>query len=364
MKIIQLTYALGSGGAERVVIDLSNELARRGHQVVVCAILDLNINPIFSFNLASLSSNIRYVNLHQLEGFHFSKLKVIQDFILQEKPDVVHCHLNNLPYIFNLAYSHREIRFVYTLHNIATKASGPKYQYPLNKFFFKRNLIIPVSISTVCQKSYEDLYNLNNSVCIANGRAKLSPSSSYKEVEKRINGLKKSSNTKVFVHVARFDEQKNQDLLIDAFNVLHRDNIDFLLIVVGADFDSPQAKPLRERACDRIVFEGVKSNVADYLLCSQAFCLTSKYEGLPISLLEAISCGCIPICTPVGGIPDVIVDGKNGYLSEDLSLEKYVKKLRSFIEGNAIRSGDLILEFEENYSIEVTVDKYLQIYQK
>ena len=39
---------------------------------------------------------------------------------------------------------------------------------------------------------------------------------------------------------------------------------------------------------------------------SDAFCLTSVYEGLPISLLEAISCGCVPVCTPVGGITEVV----------------------------------------------------------
>ena len=71
-----------------------------------------------------------------------------------------------------------------------------------------------------------------------------------------------------------------------------------------------------------VYFLGKVTNVSDYLLCADAFVLTSIFEGLPISLLEALSAGVIPVCTPVGGIINIVT--KNiGFLSEDVSKDAY-----------------------------------------
>ena len=67
MKIIQLVYALGPGGAEHVALDLANELYRRGHQVIVCAILDLSINiDIYTYGIKYLSDGVRSVSYTHL----------------------------------------------------------------------------------------------------------------------------------------------------------------------------------------------------------------------------------------------------------------------------------------------------------
>ena len=52
-----------------------------------------------------------------------------------------------------------------------------------------------------------------------------------------------------------------------------------------------------------------------------AYALCSSYEGMPISLIEAIGVGCIPVCTPVGGIVDVVHNGENGFLSDGIGEE-------------------------------------------
>ena len=114
----------------------------------------------------------------------------------------------------------------------------------------------------------------------------------------------------------------------DAFNELDRRGSDFVLLVLGDGFDQGAGAGLKTRACEKIHFLGLKNNVADYLYCSNAFCLTSIFEGLPISLLEAMACGVIPICTNIGGVPDVVQDGRNGYLS-DVTDKDYINELFS-----------------------------------
>ena len=60
----------------------------------------------------------------------------------------------------------------------------------------------------------------------------------------------------------------------------------------------------------KIFFLGLKKNVGDYLNNSHAFILSSLNEAMPISLIEALACRCIPLSTPVSGSVDIIQNGK------------------------------------------------------
>ena len=95
---------------------------------------------------------------------------------------------------------------------------------------------------------------------------------------------------------------KNQKVLIKAFNRLSVKNKSVVLLIIGDNYDSHLGSELQQISNESIIFLGQKHNIADYYLNSDAFCLTSTNEGMPITLIEALACGCVPICTPVGGI--------------------------------------------------------------
>ena len=357
MKILELIYSLSSGGGERFVVDLSNELAKRGNDVTICMLLD-DQEPRLTFNRQFIANNVKFHAMKFTTGFSFSKMKKVEDYILKEMPDIVHCHLNVIPYIFRFAYKHREIKFYHTLHSIASEASGSKYQYHINKYFYSHNIIRPITISRECQLSYNRFYKLDNAPCIDNGRSSVKPSENIEKVKLEIISYKAHDFTPVFIHVARCHPSKNQDLLIDSFNELNKKGYDYVLLIIGNGYDSQGGQKLKEKSCSKIYFLGEKNNVGDYLLCSDAFCLTSFYEGLPISLLEALSCGVTPICTSVGGISDVITDGKTGYLA-DVEFESYLKAIQRFYT-KKISKDKLIKYFTENFSVEVCCSKYLE----
>jgi glycosyltransferase involved in cell wall biosynthesis len=205
------------------------------------------------------------------------------------------------------------------------------------------------------------LYHLNNDPDIDNGTAPTFRTAQFESVKSEVEAMKRTLNSRVFIHVARFDAQKNQNLLIDAFNELNKRGVDFLLLVLGPRFDTSEAQPLVAKACDRIKFLGVKSNVADYLYCAEAFCLSSNFEGLPISLIEALSAGLILTCTPVGGIPDVIEDGVIGYLSEDVSLDAYVEAIERYLK-DGLSPERNIDYFNANFTMSQCAKKYLAVY--
>lgn len=359
MKIIELIYSLSSGGGERFVVDLSNELAKRGNDVTICMLLD-DTDSHLSFNRQFIADNVKFHAMGFSSGFSLFKVKRIEDYILSEQPDVVHCHLNVIPYIFRLAYSYRNIHFFHTLHSIASKASGSKYQYIANKYFYSHGLIKPITISKQCLESYINLYKQKDVVYVNNGCATVRPTLHIGSVREEILDLKRGKDIPVFIHVARCSKEKNQELLIESFNNLNAEKIEFILMIIGNGYDSDLGERLKKQACNKIFFLGEKNNVGDYLLCSDAFCLTSFYEGLPISLLEALSCGVTPICTAVGGIPDVITDSKTGYLAET-SIESYLNAVKCFI--NKKLSKDYLIDyFNKNFSMTVCAEKYERLF--
>lgn len=359
MKIIQLIYSLTSGGGERFVVDLSNELANLGQDVTICILRDDN-NPRFGFNKQFIKPNVKFHSLKMEPGFSLSRVKQVCQYITSENPDILHCHLNVIPYIFPIAVTNKKIKIFHTLHNIAEETSNGNFQKLLNRYFYKKR-IQPVTISKECQISYNKYYKLNNAPYIDNGRAKIIKSVHFSDVKEEVYSYKQNECTPIFIHIARFAKQKNQDLLIDSFNQLNKEGYDFSLMIIGNGFQKKGAEALKEKACEKIHFLGEKNNIGDYLMCSNAFCLSSDFEGLPITLLEALSVGITPICSAVGGIPDVIKDGEYGYLSDEQTVESYTNTIKRFFK-KPIEQNKLQKLFKEKYSMEICAKKYLELY--
>lgn len=363
MKIIQLVYNLGSGGAEKFVVNLSNELSSRGYDVEICALnTDEGDIELRSFNIRFIGKGVKYHSLgFKKPGFSLRKVIAVCKYLRRSKADIVHCHLNVIPFIYPLALFSR-IRFVHTIHSVAAHATGKGLQFYSDKLFYRIGKIKPVAISEECRKSFDDLLRVNP-VCIENGSVSIAPSQKYNEVKREIESYCPSDKTIRFIHVARLSKEKRQEVLVEAFNRLEAKGVDFVLLVLGAYYDSPDGKKLKENACSRIHFLGMKPNVGDYLLESDAFCLTSEYEGLPISLLEALSAGCTPVCTPAGGVCDVVEDGVYGYLSDGFGVADYLNALNRYVS-NPISRNKLSEYFDNNFSMSVCAGKYIGIYEE
>lgn len=250
-----------------------------------------------------------------------------------------------------MALFHKGIRFIHTIHNIAEHASGGKFQRHINKFFYKSRRIVPVTISKICQQSFERFYHLSGIARIDNGCPITGKTSRFNDVKKEIDSYRTDSETKVFLHVARCDPQKNQTLLIESFNRLNSKGFNFALLCIGVGFDSDKGKELQKSACSKIHFLGAKDNVGDYLYNANAFCLSSSLEGLPISLIEAMACGVPPICTPVRGILNIITNEETGYLSKDTDLDSYVNAILKALS-HPLNKDHIMKYYDANFTIE------------
>ncbi len=359
--------ALGWGGAQVFCIQMCNELVKYpGYEVTLVSMY--HHNPAKHLPLEMLDKNVKFVTLGKRKGPDLKIFSRIYKLLNELKPDVVHTHLHSGYYCF-LAYSKMKdhlFKKIHTFHNLV-KQDAPWYGRIAYKYFFKNEIIQPVSISDEVHKSALKEYEGCKIVQINNGSDPVKPSPLFNEAEAAINKLKKNSATKVLVNVARISKQKNQQLLLECMATLQKKNVNAIAIILG-DYVADNKKiydALIAQKPDNVHFLGQVKNVSDYLLNSDAFVLSSIFEGLPISLLESLSAGVVPVCTPVGGLINIVTKDI-GYLSADVSYNSYLAALKAWLEApqqhlQQLQNNGRAL-YKKAFSMESCVVKYNQLY--
>ena len=361
MKILQLTSSLGGGGAERIAVSLCNRYAvNKDNEIVFVSILDDSV-PENVLYLGELSPRVRLINLHCKTGLHIKAIWRLFKIISRERPDIVHSHVHVTSLILPVIIL-GGIHFFNTIHTLPERhdANAGIIKKILTHYLFKNNKVRPITISETCHKSYCKTYKIQNDICIPNGSEPLRTTEELGLVKKEIDALKKNSDTTVFIHVGRNHPVKNHGRLFNTFLRLEADGFKFILIVLGNDYDSWEAKLKDSKS---VFLLGSKKNVGDYMAQAEFFVLSSDFEGLPMTLLEAMSMGVIPISTPAGGVVDVIKDGVTGYLSESFDDDTFYRKVKKAIaEKGHITSVTIKSYYEKHYSMETCAKRYYQTY--
>lgn len=366
MKIIEVVFSLSPGGAERFVVDLSNEFVNQGHEVTLLTLKDdKKDTERRQFYRFDLSDKVEYRNLGLKDGFKIKSPFVIYKALKHIKPDIVHINGRNCSKFCILAILMllKDVRFYVTIHNDMNRYGNLFYRLLFNTLG-RWNLMHFVAISGT---NFQDLTKMHPYVdahCIVNGRAPIKPSELFEEVKKEVDTYKHDSNTKIILHVARLSPQKNQQLLIDAFRRLEQLKVNAVLLIIGDGFDSAEGKSLLEKGGKNIHYLGVRKNIGDYHLCSDIFTLSSMFEGMPITLLEASLVGIPAVCTPVCGAVDIIENGKNGYISKDFTLDEYVTALCMAIDNNEQQKKNAKeMSFKSPYTIHECANRYSSLFQ-
>ena len=213
--------------------------------------------------------------------------------------------------------------------------------------------------------SFKAFYG-RNAVLINNGRSVDSSIEISNDVRDEITGYKKSDKTKIIIQLARFQSQKNIPMMARVANRLYSEGYDFSLLFIGSTENKPIVDEVKSMMppCAHIL--GERNNPLEYLKEADAFALSSLFEGMPISLLEALAVGAVPVCTPVGGIPNAVIDGENGFLSTDNKEASYYEAMKRFLETDMETLNTMSLKAKQSfapYSMEECAGKYLQLYK-
>ena len=328
MKILEVIPCLSPGGAERFVVDLCNEMSRT-EDVTLLSLKSLTIGNN-GFYLYEVCERVKVEEMNLKDGFHISYPLKVWRKIRSLQPDIVHFHLAGKYCILITMLHSDKIKVFQTIHNDIRNSYSSGFNSLQIKTLGRLGKLNYITISKTNFDDFCRIYPGVSNTLIYNGRNLLCKTDKFPLIKEKINKLKQNKDCLVLLHIARCTEQKNQQLLIKAFNHWIVNEANAILLMIGDGFNSDYGKALQKEACKQIVFLGTTSNVADYMYCSDAFILSSNYEGMPITAIESLLTGLPILSTPVCGVVDVVRHGQNGLLSEDWSEESFVKMLDTY----------------------------------
>lgn len=300
-KIMFVCQSLGSGGAERVVSVLSKALDKTEYQIFILA---MNSREA----AYSIEQTVRVlVPEKTIKGGNAGKLQriaTIRKEITRNNIDVVIAFSHYNAMFSVLAASGLKVRVIGSERNDPAQIQNRKVINIL------RNVLYSKLDCLVCQTNDAKAFFSDNiqkkSVIIMNPISDDLPAPFEGEREKRI------------VTFCRLDKQKNIPMLIDAFEKLYQKHAEYVLDIYG---DGPE----KENLIKYIEEKGLRSAIHLHPFCkdihnqvrkASAFALSSNYEGLSNSMIEAMAIGLPTVVTdcPCGGAKMVIEDGVNGIL--------------------------------------------------
>ena len=326
MRIVEVIPQLSSGGGERFVVDLCNDLSKQ-HDVMLIVFFDGGEN---SFYASEICDRVKVVSMHKKPGVDFMLPFRLRRVIHSFHPDVVHSHLRAINYVSISALTSRIVH-CHTVHNAAEKEAGGFFSRIVRRLLFRSKRVQPITISAESHRSFVDFYGIDAPM-IFNGR---DVPSEITPAEKAVNDIaqwRTTDHTRIIINLARIMREKRQGLIARVCRRLNDEGYDFTMIFMGRDTDKNVMKEIEAANCPRAFWVGTRTNPLDYLSLADAYCLLSEYEGMPISLIEALGTYAVPVCTPVGGIVDVVSDGNNGFLASDISEEACYKALKRFLD--------------------------------
>lgn len=326
MKIVHFISSLAAGGAEIYVKDLSIYMAKMGHDIKIFYLdraQDTGRSQDFEakFKKELLDNGIEAIHCPLRLSFNVlfnahSFYKKINDL----NPDLVHFHLK-IPLIYGVLI--RNYRILYTHHNIRFKLPKMLFKY------FDTFVSEYVGISDLCAQALQERTR-KNVIRIDNG---------VDSRKFRGSDLPKEGSILKLVSVGSLIEQKNHEFLVDVICKIKDRDIILQIAGEGPFRTEIENKIKREDLCKKVKLLGNVSDMASLYSSSDIFVMSSRWEGLPISQIEAAMSGLPMIVTNVGGCAEVVNRLKNGVVIDELSVEKFAEGLIYLIDDEHYRKS-------------------------
>lgn len=344
------------GGAQTHLMSLSTMLAEEGHDVFI--LHGGKLHEAYHIK----NPRITFITVvHLIHPLHpIEDIKAIQEVRKRFRllrPDIVAVHSSKAGTVGRIAAKSMHIPSVFTAHGWSfTEGVSPKKQqlYRLIEKFLAKQTDAIIAVSN---------YDANLAQ-----EARINPKYGLHVVHNGIEKRTRSSTirNKNIVMVARFQAPKRQDLLLQAFALLEDKEV--TLTFIG---DGPTKKEVEKLAetlgvKEQVIFKGDQQDVKGYLEEASIFVLMSNFEGLPISIIEAMAAGLPIIASNVGGVQELILTNENGFLvdNDTSELQRYLTQLLADESLRQRMGKESRALFEQSFQFKNTYRKTFEIYEQ
>ena len=349
MKITFILQSLGEGGSERVASSLANYFVKRNHQVQIIMIYKnetyFKVDPSCKVCFCDFGDN----NLNKIQKLIKLRNMICGDYVIAfgYGPSVN----TRLATIF----SKRKI--------IVSERTDPNHDESVTNYLKKILKIASFYLSNYC------VFQTEGAMEYYGNRIKNKSSIISNPLEKVRNFNPPKERKKIIVTTSRLSEQKNIPLLVDAFSMLHNDLPEYKLVIYGrGHLEASIKKKIDELNLNEyVILAGfiAPNLVAEKIYDASLFVMSSDYEGVSNSLMEALSLGLPVVSTDSvpGGARSLITNGENGYLTEIGNCDELYKTMKLVLENKTIQDRISLkaLEINDKNSIESIGEKWLKI---
>ena len=302
LRVLQLLAPAPYGGLESVVTGLTEGLARRGHAVVVGAVVDPDVRPQdhpFLRHLTDVGADLRLMRVTS-RGY-LRERALVRELLGAVRPHVFHSH-GYRPDVLDAPVAARmHVPIVTTVHGFTRGGGKNRLFEALQRRAFRRfDAVVAVSRALAAELAASGVGAQRLHV-VPNALSTPPEPIAAPEARARLGAAAGDFH---LAWIGRLSEEKGPDVLLAALALLP--DRSWTASVVG---DGPLASSLRARwsaqGGNGVQWHGVIDRVARYLGGVDCLVLSSRTEGTPIVLLEAMACGVPVVATAVGGVPDV-----------------------------------------------------------
>ncbi|MCQ4803755.1 glycosyltransferase family 4 protein [Holdemanella sp. MSK.7.32] len=357
MKVLNLLSAGGVGGIEQLCTNIAKYAK---YENIFC----------FLFEEGEIYNEMKdkgysVISLVDCSANKYSKKRWDKLCELVHEADIIvthHCTIALHAYYIALAKKFHTKKFVMTIHSCFDKETNYSYGSNLKNLFAKicikyslKESDKVIFVSEAGRNSYLEEFDIDvyKTTVVYNG------------VELIDTGI----NTKIFenndciqiTYIGRLEKIKGVDLLIHAAQKLKDNNIKFKIWIIGDGSyrDDLEKVSKKLNLVNEIEFMGIKRNIGDYLIDTDIFVYPSVcQEVFGISIVEAMSYGVPCIANNVGGIPEIIKNDINGYVSDEKNSEQIYKCICKYIDlsrDSKVRMKNNCIETANRFSIQNTI---------
>lgn len=356
---------------ERIVISKANKFVNLGHSVYIVTNSQHDRPPFFKINDGIKCVDLD-INYDEIENTSFLKKtlkyllkqiahkKRLQKFVSEIKPDII---------ISTYGY---EINFLHKLKTSAKKIAEIHFSRDF-RLYRNRQGLWKLANKWLSHRSFENIKKYDAFVCLT------------KEDSKKWNGLpnlyvipnfieEKANtpaplNSKEVIAVGRLNYQKGYDRMISIWKKVNEKYPDWKLHIYGNGElkEELQNKIYQECLSSGIELTAPVNDIYKKLSMSSIYIMTSRYEGLPMVLLEAMACG-LPIVSfncPCGPT-DLLESSNAGFLIKDGDEDEFANKIISLIEDKNQREivGKNSYRYVDNFTADKVISKWISLFEK
>ena len=347
LRVMQVIQDLTYGGAERIVATLSKRLEEAGADVSV----------VSSGAALPELPNVRVAPLPRIER-RINRLPAavlaLRRALRRERPAVVHAHNPGMALVTAAATARgRTTPALVTVHGV------PEEDYAATARVLRIAGLPVIACGPGVAAALEE-HGMRVAGTVVNGVSRVDGSGDAGALKR---SLDLPADLRLVVAVGRLVPQKNHALAVRAVASVP----DVALVVVGDGPLRPELAELRRSLAleNRVRFTGARSDAREIVAAADAFLLSSRWEGLPLVVLEALAAGTPVVATAVRGVRELVVDGDTAVLATPGDADALAAALQRALGDAALARGLRARgsQLADRYSEEQMTGRYLALYR-